>query len=72
MSAPKKLYIKTYGCQMNVYDSERMAERWRAGPWRPKPHDADDPAEHLPLGEKAAEGLFELGRFKGLRRRNRI
>ena len=25
MATPKKLYIKTYGCQMNVYDSERMA-----------------------------------------------
>ena len=22
----KKLYIKTFGCQMNVYDSERMAD----------------------------------------------
>ena len=23
---PKKLFIKTFGCQMNAYDSERMAE----------------------------------------------
>ncbi len=23
---PKKLFVKTYGCQMNVYDSERMAD----------------------------------------------
>jgi len=26
MAAPKKLYLKTFGCQMNVYDSERMLE----------------------------------------------
>jgi len=26
MTEAKKLYVKTYGCQMNVYDSERMVE----------------------------------------------
>src|SRR5437868_5054462 len=26
MNGPRKLYIKSYGCQMNVYDSHRMAD----------------------------------------------
>jgi len=26
MTGPRKLYIKSYGCQMNVYDSLRMAD----------------------------------------------
>ncbi|MBN9003431.1 MAG: hypothetical protein J0H75_15660, partial [Rhizobiales bacterium] len=24
MSSPRKLHIKSYGCQMNVYDAQRM------------------------------------------------
>ena len=26
MTARAKVYVRTFGCQMNVYDSERMAE----------------------------------------------
>ena len=26
MTEPKKIFVKTFGCQMNVYDSERMTE----------------------------------------------
>ena len=71
MSAPKKLFIKTYGCQMNVYDSERMAEAL-GGQGYVETKSADE-ADMILLNtchirEKAAEKVYsELGRFKGLK-----
>ncbi|MBE1283793.1 MAG: tRNA (N6-isopentenyl adenosine(37)-C2)-methylthiotransferase MiaB [Rhodobacteraceae bacterium] len=71
MSAPKKLFIKTYGCQMNVYDSERMAEAL-GGQGYVETKSAED-ADMILLNtchirEKAAEKVYsELGRFKGLK-----
>ncbi len=67
----KKLYIKTYGCQMNVYDSERMAEAL-GGEGYETTASADD-ADMILLNtchirEKAAEKVYsELGRLKGLK-----
>src|SRR5579885_3715455 len=37
---PKSLFIKTYGCQMNVYDSARMAETLAPLGYRPAEHPA--------------------------------
>ncbi|MHA6264489.1 tRNA (N6-isopentenyl adenosine(37)-C2)-methylthiotransferase MiaB [Arenibacterium sp. CAU 1754] len=71
MTAPKKLFIKTYGCQMNVYDSERMAEAL-GGQGYVETKSAED-ADMILLNtchirEKAAEKVYsELGRFKGLK-----
>ncbi|AXI56775.1 tRNA-2-methylthio-N(6)-dimethylallyladenosine synthase (plasmid) [Pseudoseohaeicola sp. NH-UV-7] len=68
MSAPKKLFIKTYGCQMNVYDSERMAEA--LGGQGYVTTDKADEADMILLNtchirEKAAEKVYsELGRLK--------
>ncbi|MCK0096495.1 tRNA (N6-isopentenyl adenosine(37)-C2)-methylthiotransferase MiaB [Yoonia sp. F2084L] len=74
MSAPKKLYIKTYGCQMNVYDSERMAEALGGNGYveTQTPDDADMILLNTcHIREKAAEKVYsELGRFKGLKAEN--
>lgn len=71
MTAPKKLYIKTYGCQMNVYDSERMAEALGGQGYieTESPDDADMILLNTcHIREKAAEKVYsELGRFKGLK-----
>ncbi|WP_037916982.1 tRNA (N6-isopentenyl adenosine(37)-C2)-methylthiotransferase MiaB [Sulfitobacter sp. 20_GPM-1509m] len=69
--APKKLFIKTYGCQMNVYDSERMAEALGGQGYVETGTAAD--ADMILLNtchirEKAAEKIYsELGRYRDLK-----
>ncbi len=68
----KKLFIKTYGCQMNVYDSVRMADMLKPIGYQ-EASDIED-ADMVILNtchirEKASEKLYsELGRIK--RRKN--
>ena len=67
----KKLFVKTYGCQMNVYDSERMAGVMAAEGYETT--DSPDEADLILLNtchirEKAAEKVYsELGRLKPLK-----
>ena len=69
--APRRLFIKTYGCQMNVYDSERMADVLR--PLGYAVTDTPQGADFVILNtchirEKAAEKVYsELGKLKALK-----
>ena len=67
----KKLFIKTYGCQMNVYDSARMADVLAPLGYTPAegPEDADMVVLNTcHIREKAEEKVFsELGRLKPLK-----
>jgi len=69
----KRLYIKTYGCQMNVYDSARMTDV--LAPHGYAPVDAPDDADMIILNtchirEKAAEKVYsEIGRLRPFKRR---
>ena len=71
MSTAKKLFIKTYGCQMNVYDSERMAEALGGSGYVTT--ERADEADMILLNtchirEKAAEKVYsELGRLRDLK-----
>ena len=75
MADPKKLFIKTYGCQMNVYDSERMAEALCDSQDGTGYEQVSSPEEAdmillntCHIREKAAEKVYsELGRFRGLK-----
>jgi len=67
---PKKLFVRTYGCQMNVYDSERMTEALSGAGYEAV--DAPEDADLVLLNtchirEKAAEKVYsELGRIRKL------
>ena len=67
-SARKKVFLKTYGCQMNVYDSQRMGDALAADGYVATDVVAD--ADLILLNtchirEKAAEKVYsELGRLR--------
>jgi tRNA-2-methylthio-N6-dimethylallyladenosine synthase len=71
----KKVHIKTFGCQMNAYDSERMAEALGTGGYA----STEDAAEAdlvilntCHIREKAAEKVYsELGRVRLAKERRR-
>ncbi len=70
-TAHKRLYIKTYGCQMNVYDSDRMRDV--LAPLGYQPVEAPEGADLVILNtchirEKATEKVFsELGQLKRMK-----
>jgi tRNA-2-methylthio-N6-dimethylallyladenosine synthase len=71
MTGPKKLFVKSYGCQMNVYDSHRMADTLAPEGYveTAVPDDADlIILNTCHIREKAAEKVYsELGRLRELK-----
>ena len=71
--APKRLFIETYGCQMNVYDSERMRDV--LSPLGYAVTDRPDDADLVILNtchirEKATEKVYsEIGRLRAHKER---
>lgn len=74
MTPTKTAFIRTYGCQMNVYDSERMAEALASAGYAvsESANDADLVLLNTcHIREKASEKIYsELGRYKPLKARN--
>jgi tRNA-2-methylthio-N6-dimethylallyladenosine synthase len=68
---PRKVFVKTYGCQMNVYDSQRMTDALAVEGYAPT--EAIEDADLVLLNtchirEKAAEKVYsELGRIRKLK-----
>src|SRR5919197_4017506 len=71
MSGPRRVYVKSYGSQMNVYDSHRMADTLAREGFveTASPEDADLVILNTcHIREKAAEKVYsELGRIRKLK-----
>jgi tRNA-2-methylthio-N6-dimethylallyladenosine synthase len=70
--SPKKVFIRTFGCQMNEYDSDKMADVLHAASGFVKTEHAEEADVILfntcSVREKAEEKVFsDLGRVKGLK-----
>ena len=70
-SASKRVFLKTFGCQMNVYDSERMSESLARDGYQPTTRLEDADLVILNtchIRERAAEKVYsELGRVRQVR-----
>ena len=72
---PRRVFVKTYGCQMNVYDSDRMVDALEPAGYVPA--DSADDADLILLNtchirEKAAEKVYsEIGRLRALKETER-
>ena len=75
MNETKRVFIKTYGCQMNVYDSSRIADVLAESGYDQT--DVPEEADLLLLNtchirEKAAEKVYsDIGRLKRLKQRGK-
>src|SRR5688572_25590569 len=76
MTEPRKVHIKTFGCQMNVYDSERIAELLAPQGFAETSHVEEADVVVLNtchIREKAAEKVYsDLGRIRAIKERRRL
>lgn len=75
MTSKKKLFIKTFGCQMNEYDSDKMADVLGSSDGLERTNTPDEADIILfntcSVREKAQEKVFsDLGRVKHLKKSN--
>jgi tRNA-2-methylthio-N6-dimethylallyladenosine synthase len=72
MSKPRKVHVKSFGCQMNVYDSHRMADTLAPAGFTETPDAADADLVILNtcnIREKAVDKVYsEIGRIRELKR----